>query len=709
MILWRTLRKRRSPAGAHLVSVALAMAISAVVWESTPVMAQYETLGAKISSASAGDAANVVAQNLALIIAVKEGTVDAKKLSESLLADTEAALKVVEQYQTFKRIELAHKIADLDLTLKSLRLRHAAAGASEADAVLDQVIEARYNLTRAYDQMGAAKSSAANLSKTLKAVNYIGNGLNLLDTGLKGRDLYNAFQSDASTFTKNMAGAELGISAVTTELAIAGSAAAPWVAATKAVVDMGVWYHDIFGSAVSTEVQERTEAVYEIIKAAHLKVQNKIIALHKAGQSPSDEDVAAIAMKEYREARMEVESLRKDIGLAEFFMGQKKVSHKAIDDALSMIDILLDGKAEARAVKFNRELSENQRTIEETRAIIGDAIGILNDVKASIPRDFEAIVAGSADHPAIIVALPETAVEDSVNLNLKQDLASRSSNQQARFPFIGMLSYFSRTNHEFAPGHFSEGISEEHKGAMPVDGTGTPANPSAGGSVIFKNIGGDVGTFNVQSAPSNQNRYGSGVFLNLAGHNRDAYQYSHTAWGKWNGSLAETWDDGTQSSASKGYWVAGSYTPSAVVDAKSGNATYYGALMGDFVAAGSSIVEQGVAFGSINLDMDFASNRLDGSMTILLNRSGSTSLWLNPSISNGTVSPYFSEHGSETIGPVFYADVGDQTGFVEGQGPGLVGFFFGPDGSEVGGAFDAAKQSGLNAGTVNGIFRAKEQ
>jgi hypothetical protein len=336
-------------------------------------------------------------------------------------------------------------------------------------------------------------------------------------------------------------------------------------------------------------------------------------------------------------------------------------------------------------------------------------------------------VRGTKDEDALITSLQSSLScncnNTDYNNNGKGDLGGKEPATNPNAPFVAFLSYFSKWTQPNGQGGTLSGVDHDRKGVLFQNNV--PAPPK--GTVVFKNFREATATsdFNVESVVSPQasnqdnlqeaNRYGPGVFRNLAnwnstvaGTNYDRQNYTHTAWGRWNGVISDDWGNGTQNVATKGYWVGGKYSASPVIDAKTGAANYKGALIGDFLARNTTTVETGVAYGKINLDMDFTSNTLTGGMNIFLNRSGTTTSWLNPAITNGTISPYFEEHG-QVVGPVFFGDVGSQSGFQDGEGPRLVGFFFGPYGTEVGGAFDAIKATGTDAGTVNGVFRAQEQ
>jgi hypothetical protein len=252
----------------------------------------------------------------------------------------------------------------------------------------------------------------------------------------------------------------------------------------------------------------------------------------------------------------------------------------------------------------------------------------------------------------------------------------------------------------------------------------------------------------VKDVSGAKDRFGAGVFTNLAGETYDRYQYQHTAWGKWNGFVAEI-DKASNGVATteyntagvRGYWIVGENTTSQAILNRAGKANYEGAFIGDYVAAGSDTVQQGVAYGKVNYVMDFESNNVSGEAKINLKLQDGTfvSNWFGGSdtgsgnLGDGIITHnmvddkrWFEEGGNfnqnmtheewllsypkdqrailKAMGPVFETEVDEDKYSVDS-----FGMFYGNTGSEVGGLLDIRRNDGQHAGEVHGVFRAIEQ
>lgn len=190
------------------------------------------------------------------------------------------------------------------------------------------------------------------------------------------------------------------------------------------------------------------------------------------------------------------------------------------------------------------------------------------------------------------------------------------------------------------------------------------------------------------------------VFTNLNDSRHGTY--SHTAWGKWNGSFEVRTEQNKPVTMEKGYWVIGNMTKPETIANRTGSATYSGNMIGDFVAKGTSEILRGVIFGDINLNMNFSNRTVTGQLDLDINKAGTRENWIRTSLRNGTINPNFLAKDFKI--PLFFADTSNR------GGGGVTGIYYGPNGEEVGGSFHVKRDKGDSLdGQTAGVYRAKEQ
>lgn len=163
--------------------------------------------------------------------------------------------------------------------------------------------------------------------------------------------------------------------------------------------------------------------------------------------------------------------------------------------------------------------------------------------------------------------------------------------------------------------------------------------------------------------------------------NVQAGDYSYTSMGQWTGGAPS-------SPINTGYWVAGVATPTSGLDTKTGSATFAGNIIGDYIPPniGRNDVVREDASGTIKLTANFSQDQITGEMQLVSAFNASEVIPLESSISR--------------TGFFFQSSDGNENDL--GYGYGFSGFFFGPDGTELGGSVWAA----TNEGSYNGVFRA---
>jgi hypothetical protein len=368
------------------------------------------------------------------------------------------------------------------------------------------------------------------------------------------------------------------------------------------------------------------------------------------------------------------------------------------------------------------------------------------------------------------------AIVDQTNANLIQDTKTDETALEQIAPkpaasgrFFGWAAYFAQNTQKTVVTGPGNGSVRTHNNGHDSDAELiklTNRAPAQNGFHIQAGLPDedeDVTTFTnvraIEEVNAQIDRYKPGVFVNsplianLGGlANYDLQNYSYAAWGKWNGEIKNTDTDTInqyhteiyETVGKKGYWVAGEVSTSQAIKDRVGKATYKGSMIGDYLAAGSSVVEQGAAIGNLTLDMSFNTNTLNGRADIFLYRNGALSYWLKPdpgkltNIVGGIVAPdnVFDprwqdfegdddpqdltqlpadfQQGLRDLGPVFAAkfDNVDLRGNNLQQGVGyssIIGSFFGSTGAEIGGQFDIEKATGSDPGIVTGVFRALEK
>ena len=160
--------------------------------------------------------------------------------------------------------------------------------------------------------------------------------------------------------------------------------------------------------------------------------------------------------------------------------------------------------------------------------------------------------------------------------------------------------------------------------------------------------------------------------------------FKYNTWGKW--------ESISTGSSDSGFWVGIDRTPASVVQNRTGNATYRGNIIGDFVS------DSGVrddARGLINITADFSNQSVNGQMQFG-HDCGSGKGPSGCNVTSGLAS--FNEAINDYEGAGFGNHTNPQT-----SGSGVVGIFGGPNAEEIGG--NAWLED--NNGMYNGAFIAK--
>ena len=162
--------------------------------------------------------------------------------------------------------------------------------------------------------------------------------------------------------------------------------------------------------------------------------------------------------------------------------------------------------------------------------------------------------------------------------------------------------------------------------------------------------------------------------------------YEYTQWGEWSGYRFSGGAERTGGN-SKGFWATGTTeTSSAVIESKSGSATFTGEVVGEVSTRDSTRT----ANGDISLTANFETDNITGSWSV-----GGTSFTNVPVVAN------ISDDG----------DFSGETSFSGGLS-GIAGGFFGPDAEEVAGSVWAGADgtsipwTGNTYEAFSGVFRA---
>lgn len=163
----------------------------------------------------------------------------------------------------------------------------------------------------------------------------------------------------------------------------------------------------------------------------------------------------------------------------------------------------------------------------------------------------------------------------------------------------------------------------------------------------------------------------------VASPSEDVRKYDYLTWGRWQTK------EGADTTHAKAPWIIGQTTPSGAVP-KSGSATYNGSVEG--------LVDNGTSTQSVNgsttLTADFGARTLTGQFSNMQKSDGTA--WKNLDVNAGWGS------GTNSISGQLNGTDGT-TGTVSGR-------FFGPQATEVGGAWQTQNSSEKAAG----IYRAKQ-
>ncbi len=174
--------------------------------------------------------------------------------------------------------------------------------------------------------------------------------------------------------------------------------------------------------------------------------------------------------------------------------------------------------------------------------------------------------------------------------------------------------------------------------------------------------------------------------------------YLYSAWGEWNGNITVTrsQESSTETgSLHHGYAIFGSLTPSAVIESKTGSATYTGTLIGDFAPV-SGPLEKGAINGTISMTANFDAQTISGA----LDMKHGAQPWAAPTFTALPIQPLSIDGKSASFEGSFNA--------ASGAFGSISGGFMGPSAQESVGRFDYFKNSSApDDGLAVGVFQAK--
>lgn len=372
-------------------------------------------LNVEISRQSATSAAETVTQNLQLFQEIADGNVNPTTVASTLISDTDAALKVYEQYLRYQSNIIQNQISSLKLHISSASSIFSRTPSNQFDDTLEALLAAVDDLEAEKLALIRNADAASGLAKTMTFFSYAGNTFSVIDTGIKANALLNAIKSDADELSTGIAAADLTVSSALTSFALAGSKYTPLVGLVYSGTEITKWYADTLGDAVRDEADGRTEAIAQEIDNAGERVQSRIIGLYRNGNAPSDEEVRRIAREEYVKVLDFITSFYDDIGFLESVFGIYGSNTEYIDQQFDLVMNILNNRVGDRAVKFSNDIRERQRAIdvifneiEESEKILretslgGDNIFINIELGSNV-EDMLPIIEGDADSSSPIV------------------------------------------------------------------------------------------------------------------------------------------------------------------------------------------------------------------------------------------------------------------------------------------------------------------
>ncbi|MCC2096419.1 MAG: FecR domain-containing protein [Hyphomicrobiales bacterium] len=183
--------------------------------------------------------------------------------------------------------------------------------------------------------------------------------------------------------------------------------------------------------------------------------------------------------------------------------------------------------------------------------------------------------------------------------------------------------------------------------------------------------------------------------------------FKYTAWGEWAGTITVTENDPIYSSqtitATRGFAVFGNATPSDVIMAKTGTATYTGPVLADLIVAGNTgmaVVQPGAIGGTLSLTANFTEKTVSGSLALTKNNTP----WATPVFAG--IPMEFGRNVGTATGAGYRGPISDP--YNASSSGEINGVFMGPAGEETAGSFSFLKASGANPGIAHGIIRGKQ-
>lgn len=169
------------------------------------------------------------------------------------------------------------------------------------------------------------------------------------------------------------------------------------------------------------------------------------------------------------------------------------------------------------------------------------------------------------------------------------------------------------------------------------------------------------------------------------------FAYSH--WGEWTGEEGKAlwvYNSGIDQNAKIDHlhWVIGDPSPKSAFQGRSGSAYFGGTLKGDFAPNGGNVTMLNAVTGQVHIGIDFASQNIEGELSIDVNGNR----WEEASLSASLLSS--TSNGLRFFGQLYGPN---------GNG-GMNGQFYGSQAQEVGGTFHYFG----DGGGASGVFLAKE-
>lgn len=328
----------------------------------------------------------LLAQNYELLLTLDTNNPDHLKVASTLIADMNAAMSVVEAYEQFRGSRIISAIDGVEDQANALVRGFSNLNNTQMD---DQILSTLSNVEDLARQRELYQQSLRNISnlrqKITVAHNFLskaGNTLSVVDTGIKAKAYIETLQRDAGRLEQFQAEGDFVLSAAATSLAIAAPNALPPVAIASAATATVSWYTDKLGDTVRSGTEARSSIYATSITNAGLTVQNTILRNYRAGTPLSDSEIRILVNDTYSQVKAEIESYRGDIGKLEWFFGVKGVEEDAIDQAVFLVDTILDGRGVDRALRFNNEVEQRISSIEQFNATVMSAVQTGQDLRS---------------------------------------------------------------------------------------------------------------------------------------------------------------------------------------------------------------------------------------------------------------------------------------------------------------------------------------